>query len=98
MYGDKIAEDFKKGKLDEDGNPLEPSEYEKLTPEEAYMMARRTGSDYFCQDTPVLPDHEEHNFVGDHKISNKVLKDDFTHEHEDRLADRTWVDTNINNI
>ena len=33
--------------MDEDGNPLEPSEEEKLTPDVALMRARQTGSDIF---------------------------------------------------
>ncbi|XP_026481010.1 39S ribosomal protein L41, mitochondrial [Ctenocephalides felis] len=47
VYSKKIIEDFKAGKLDENGNPLEPSIEEKLTPEEAKINARKTGSDIF---------------------------------------------------
>ncbi|CAG9762472.1 unnamed protein product [Ceutorhynchus assimilis] len=47
VYAKKICDDFKSGKLDEDGNPLEPSVEEKLTPEEAKIKARQTGSDMF---------------------------------------------------
>ncbi|KAL7646959.1 UNVERIFIED_CONTAM: hypothetical protein RMT77_002216 [Armadillidium vulgare] len=47
IYSKKIAEDFKKGLLDEDGNPKEPSEEEQLTEEEARLLALKTGSDIF---------------------------------------------------
>ena len=33
--------------MDENGNPLEPSEEEKMTPDVALMQARQTGSDIF---------------------------------------------------
>lgn len=45
VYSKKIFADFKQGKLDEDGNPLEPSPEERLQPEEAVAQARKTGSD-----------------------------------------------------
>lgn len=47
VYSKKIVTDHKKGKLDVDGQPLEPSEEEKLQPEEAVARAKRTGSDIF---------------------------------------------------
>lgn len=47
VYAKKIVEDFKASKLDEDGQPLEPSEEEKMTAEEARIKARQTGSDMF---------------------------------------------------
>ncbi|KAF9788884.1 hypothetical protein SFRURICE_018460 [Spodoptera frugiperda] len=47
VYSKKIVTDFKQGKLDEDGFPLEPSEDEKLQPDEAVRRAKRTGSDIF---------------------------------------------------
>ncbi|XP_049876203.1 39S ribosomal protein L41, mitochondrial [Pectinophora gossypiella] len=47
VYSKKIVTDFKQGKLDKDGKPLEPSEDEKLEPEEAVARAKRTGSDIF---------------------------------------------------
>lgn len=47
VYAKKIKNDFEEGKLDENGNPLEPSEYEKLTAEEAWTKAKSTGSDMF---------------------------------------------------
>ncbi|XP_054712688.1 39S ribosomal protein L41, mitochondrial-like [Uloborus diversus] len=47
VYAKKLKEDFESGKLDENGNPLEPSEEEKMSAEEAWRKARSTGSDYF---------------------------------------------------
>lgn len=47
VYSQKIAEDFKAGKLDEEGRPLEPSEEEQLTPEVAKERALKIGSDRF---------------------------------------------------
>lgn len=47
IYADKIKKDFKEGKLDAQGQPLHPSEYEKLTPEEAKLRADKTGTDLF---------------------------------------------------
>lgn len=47
VYSKKIVTDFKKGALDENGYPLEPSEEEKLVPEEAVKRAKQTGSDIF---------------------------------------------------
>uniref|UniRef100_A0A6M2DK53 Putative 39s ribosomal protein l41 mitochondrial agrilus planipennis n=1 Tax=Xenopsylla cheopis TaxID=163159 RepID=A0A6M2DK53_XENCH len=47
IYSKKISDDFKAGKLDENGDPLEPSVEEKLTAEEAKVNARKTGSDIF---------------------------------------------------
>lgn len=50
VYSEKIRADFKAGKLDKDGQPLEPSEDEKLTPEEAKIKAEKTGCDLFQPD------------------------------------------------
>ncbi|CAH0720415.1 unnamed protein product, partial [Brenthis ino] len=47
VYSRKIVTDFKEGKLDANGEPLEPSEEEKLRPEEAVQRAKQTGSDIF---------------------------------------------------
>lgn len=47
VYAKKIVEDFKTGKLDENDQPLEPSEEENMTAEEARIKARQTGSDMF---------------------------------------------------
>ncbi|XP_035234063.1 39S ribosomal protein L41, mitochondrial-like [Stegodyphus dumicola] len=47
VYAKKLKKDFEEGKLDENGNSLEPSENEKMTAEEAWCKARSTGSDIF---------------------------------------------------
>merc|ERR1719187_2614495 len=44
IYGQKIMGDYKAGRLDSEGNPLEPSAFESLTPQQARMFARQTGS------------------------------------------------------
>lgn len=46
VYTQKIVQDFKDGKINEDGSSTEPSEEEKLTREEAKIRALQTGSDY----------------------------------------------------
>lgn len=48
IYHEKIVQDFEKGKLGPDGEPLEPSENEKLTPEMARARASSTGADMFA--------------------------------------------------
>lgn len=47
VYSKKIKEDFANGQLDENGQPLNPSEYERLTPQQAKEQALKTGSDFF---------------------------------------------------
>ncbi|XP_055691850.1 39S ribosomal protein L41, mitochondrial [Lutzomyia longipalpis] len=47
VYSKKIIEDFKNSALREDGTPVEPSPEELKTPEEAFIEARKTGSDIF---------------------------------------------------
>jgi large subunit ribosomal protein L41 len=47
VYSEKIVNDFKNGTLSETGEALEPSAEEQLTPEEAYIQARKTGTDIF---------------------------------------------------
>uniref|UniRef100_A0A2M4C1Z0 Putative mitochondrial ribosomal protein l41 n=1 Tax=Anopheles marajoara TaxID=58244 RepID=A0A2M4C1Z0_9DIPT len=47
VYSQKIIDDWKSGKLNEDGSPAEPSAEEALTKEEAWIKARKTGSDMF---------------------------------------------------
>lgn len=47
VYSEKIVNDFKNGKITETGEPLEPSPEEQLAPEEAYVQARKTGTDIF---------------------------------------------------
>ncbi|XP_017876672.1 39S ribosomal protein L41, mitochondrial [Ceratina calcarata] len=50
VYSEKIRTDFKAGQLDSDGQPLNPSEDEKLTSEEARIKAEQTGCDLFQPD------------------------------------------------
>ncbi|CAD7011883.1 39S ribosomal protein L41, mitochondrial [Ceratitis capitata] len=47
IYSKKIIEDFKEGKLNKDGSPVNPSNDELLTADEALIRARKTGSDIF---------------------------------------------------
>ncbi|XP_062563699.1 large ribosomal subunit protein mL41 [Armigeres subalbatus] len=47
IYAQKVIDDFKSGNLNEDGTSKEPSEAEQLTPDEAWVKARKTGSDIF---------------------------------------------------
>ena len=47
-----MLQDFKDGKLDEDGNSTEPSAEEGMTAEEARIKARQTGSDIFMGGNP----------------------------------------------
>ncbi|GBP28401.1 39S ribosomal protein L41, mitochondrial [Eumeta japonica] len=47
VYSKKIVMDYKSGKLDVNGQPLEPSDEEKLQPNEAVDRARKTGTDIF---------------------------------------------------
>lgn len=53
-YADKVIKDFKEGKLHADGSPLEPSEDEKRTADEAWARARQTGSDVFEEEVPEI--------------------------------------------
>lgn len=53
VYSEKIQKDFANGQLDENGQPLNPSEYEKLTPQEAKDQDRRTGHDLFDEKIPL---------------------------------------------
>ncbi|KAF8795722.1 39S ribosomal protein L41, mitochondrial-like [Argiope bruennichi] len=46
-YYKKLKKDFEEGKLDENGNSLEPSAEEKMDAEEAWKKARSSGSDLF---------------------------------------------------
>ncbi|CAB0016765.1 unnamed protein product [Nesidiocoris tenuis] len=48
VYSEKIVRDMKEGKLDDQGNPKEPSPEEKLTSDEAWVNARRSGADIFA--------------------------------------------------
>lgn len=47
VYAPKIADDFSKNKLNDDGSPKEPSTEEQLTPEKAKLKAEQTGTDIF---------------------------------------------------
>lgn len=47
IYAKKILDDYKAGKLNSDGSPIEPSENEKISEKEAFIRARKTGSDIF---------------------------------------------------
>lgn len=47
VYAQKVIDDFKHDKLNEDGSSKDPSPEEQLTPEEAFIRARKTGSDIF---------------------------------------------------
>lgn len=50
VYAKKIKEDFNNQQLHPNGDPVNPSEYERLTPKEAADRAKRTGTDIFCED------------------------------------------------
>ncbi|XP_063993508.1 large ribosomal subunit protein mL41 [Diachasmimorpha longicaudata] len=52
IYADKIKKDFEAKKLDDNGNSLEPSNFESLLPHEAQALAGKTGSDIFEQEKP----------------------------------------------
>lgn len=47
VYASKIESDFKKGQLTPDGEPLQPSPEESLTPKEARAQASKPGADMF---------------------------------------------------
>lgn len=47
VYAQKVIDDFKNDKLNEDGTSKDPSSEELLSPEEAFIRARKTGSDIF---------------------------------------------------
>ncbi|XP_076246934.1 mitochondrial ribosomal protein L41 [Calliopsis andreniformis] len=50
VYAEKIKKDFAQGQLGPNGEPLNPSEYEKLTAEEARINAEKTGTDIFTME------------------------------------------------
>lgn len=52
VYGKKILRDYKEGKLDDDGNSAEPNDSERMTSDEAWVKARKTGSDIFLGGAP----------------------------------------------
>lgn len=47
IYAQKIMDDYKNDKINPDGSSKEPSAEEQITPEQAQIMARKTGSDLF---------------------------------------------------
>jgi len=47
VYTEKIMNDFKNKQLNDDGSPAKPSNEELLTANEAWINARKTGSDIF---------------------------------------------------
>lgn len=47
VYAPKIIDDWNKKQLNEDGTSKNPSENELLQPEDAFIRARKTGSDIF---------------------------------------------------
>ena len=47
VYGRKILKDYKEGKLNDKGDPLEPSPEELMTADTAVLNARKSGSDIF---------------------------------------------------
>ncbi|XP_029665533.1 39S ribosomal protein L41, mitochondrial [Formica exsecta] len=47
VYSNKIKEDFANNQLAENGEPLNPSDYEKLTQQQAKDNASKTGCDIF---------------------------------------------------
>lgn len=51
VYAAKIHNDFKEGKLNNDGSPVEPSFEEALTSDDALRRAKQTGSDIFLPPT-----------------------------------------------
>lgn len=47
VYSNKVVDDWNNKQLNEDGSSKKPSEDELLGPEEAFLRARKTGSDIF---------------------------------------------------
>jgi len=47
VYSEKIVKNFRDGTLSEMEGPLEPSQEELFTPEEAYNQAKKTGTEIF---------------------------------------------------
>jgi len=54
VYFGKLEKDFREGNLDQEGNPKVLSPEEQMTPEEAWILARKTGSDIFSERIPKL--------------------------------------------
>lgn len=68
VYADKIEADFKAGKLDENGQPLEPSPQEQLTAKEATNNHLKLGSDMFT---------DVENIVNDSEVMKELPKMDY---------------------
>jgi len=47
FYKPKIESDHREGKLMESGEPVQPSSEESMSPDEARLQARKSGSDIF---------------------------------------------------
>jgi large subunit ribosomal protein L41 len=47
IYAQKVIDDFKNDKINDDGSSKEPSAEEDMTSQEAHSRARKTGSDIF---------------------------------------------------
>jgi len=82
VYANKIKKDFEENKLDEDGIPLEPSEMEKMTPEAAWTLARKSGSDLFSERKPRLWECLEKSLIDDEPTMMKLSSYDLTHPSE----------------
>jgi len=82
VYANKIKKDFEANKLDADGNPLEPSEMEKMTPDEAWTLARKSGSDIFSERTPRLWECLEKSLIDEEMPRIQVSSYDLTHPSE----------------
>ena len=57
IYGGKIVQDFKEGKLDSEGNPLEPSPMERLSSEEVCKKTSSQAPSYASLSPKLLPTH-----------------------------------------
>lgn len=60
VYSEKIIDDWNKKQLNEDGTSTSPSANELLTPSEALLQARKTGSDIFGEQ----PKHSSYDMYG----------------------------------
>ncbi|XP_034233625.1 39S ribosomal protein L41, mitochondrial [Thrips palmi] len=58
VYAEKIEADYEQGRLDENGMPLEPSENELLTAEQARDAALKLGADMFTDTENIVNDSE----------------------------------------
>lgn len=58
VYADKIEADYAAGELDENGAPVNPSENELLTAEQAREAALKIGADMFTDTENIVNDSE----------------------------------------